>query len=57
MKNKDELIEIEDKLIIGFKKTYQKMIEFKKQKKTPIVYSKNGKVLHIKPEVLIKNTI
>ena len=54
MSNNDNLIDIEEKLTKGFKKTFLKMIEFKMQKKTSIVYSKNGKVLHIEPEVLIK---
>jgi hypothetical protein len=39
-----------DKIILGLEKAYQKLIEFKKYKKTPIIVSKDGKVLELNPE-------
>lgn len=34
----------------GLEKAYWKLIEFKKYKKTPIIVSKDGKVVEIQPE-------
>ncbi|UII25113.1 hypothetical protein LVD15_17605 [Fulvivirga maritima] len=39
-----------DKIIVGLEKAYQKLIEFKKYKKTPIIVSKDGKVVEMNPE-------
>lgn len=39
-----------DKIIVGLEKAYQKLIEFKKYKKTPIIVSKDGKVVELNPE-------
>ena len=36
-----------DKIIEGLERAYKKLIEFKKYKKTPIIVSKNGKVVEI----------
>ena len=39
-----------DKIIEGLEKAYQKLIEFKKYKKTPIIIYKDGKVVELQPE-------
>jgi hypothetical protein len=39
-----------DKIIEGLEKAYKKLIEFKKYKKTPIIVSKDGKVVEINPD-------
>ncbi len=44
-----------DKIIIGLEKAYQKLIEFKKYKKTPIIVSKDGKVVELNPEKIAPN--
>lgn len=38
-----------DKIIEGLEKAYQKLIEFKKYKKTPMIVSIDGKVVAIDP--------
>ncbi len=38
-----------DKIIEGLEKAYRKLIEFKKYKKTPIIVSKDGKIVEINP--------
>lgn len=38
-----------EKIREGLEKTYKKLIEFKKYKKTPIIISKDGKVVEISP--------
>lgn len=42
--------ELYDKILLGLEKVYEKLIEFKKQKKTDLVVMQNGKVVRIKPE-------
>lgn len=39
-----------EKIREGLEKTYKKLIEFKKYKKTPIIISKDGKVVEISPD-------
>ncbi|GAO29494.1 hypothetical protein [Geofilum rubicundum] len=38
-----------EKIIIGLEKAYKKLVEFKKYKKTPIIVSKDGRVVEINP--------
>ncbi|WP_157494132.1 hypothetical protein [Fulvivirga imtechensis] len=45
-----------DKIIKGLEETYRKLIEFKKQKKTPIVVSKNGEIVEINPNEIQPTT-
>ena len=42
--------EFEEQVLKGLAMAHKKMIEFKKQKGTPIVISKNGKVIEVYPE-------
>jgi len=41
-----------DKIIEGLERAYKKLIEFKKYKKTPIIVSKDGKVVEIYPDTI-----
>lgn len=43
-------IEEKNKILLGLEKVYERLIEFKKQKKTDLVVMKDGKVVRIKPE-------
>jgi len=43
-------IELRDKILVGLDKAYEKLIEFKKQKKSELVVMKDNKVVRIKPE-------
>ena len=47
---KTTIKEFEEKVLKGLAIAHKKMIEFKKQKGTPIVISKNGKVIEVYPE-------
>lgn len=42
-------IELEDKIILGLKKTYEKLLEYKRQKKSVLVILKDNKISRIKP--------
>lgn len=42
--------ELRDNILLGLEKVYEKLIEFKKQKKTDLVVMKDNKIVRIKPE-------
>jgi hypothetical protein len=46
-------MENRDKIIQGLEKAFQKLIEFKKYKKSPLVTSKDGKIVEIAPDKLL----
>lgn len=48
----EKQIELRDKILLGLDKVYEKLIEFKKQKKSELVILKDGKIVKIKPEEL-----
>lgn len=45
-------IELRDKILVGLDKAYEKLIEFKKQKKSELVIMKDNKVVRIKSELI-----
>ena len=45
----EKQIELRDKILLGLEKVYEKLVEFKKQKKSELVILKDGKVVKIKP--------
>lgn len=46
----EKQIELRNKILVGLEKVYEKLIEFKKQKKSELVILKDGKIVKIKPE-------
>ena len=50
MEIKEQLQELEDKIAFGLEEAYRKMVVFKKHKKSPIILSKNGRVIKIEPD-------
>ena len=42
--------EEKSKILLGLEKVYEKLIEFKKQKKSVLVIMQNDKIVKIKPE-------
>ena len=53
---KDQLRELEEKVNLGLKEAYRKMAEFKKQKNTPMIVSRNGQVTAIPAEKIRPTT-
>ena len=49
MKN-DEHNEFRDKVLKGLELSYQRLIEYKKQKNSELVVMRDGKIVRIKPE-------
>ncbi len=43
-------------LFQGLEKAYDKMLEFKKYKKTPVIMEVDGKIIEVDPEVLMAET-
>lgn len=56
MDTKEQLRQLEEKVATGLEKAYLKMVEFKKQKNSPKVISKNGKVIRIPAEKILPTT-
>jgi hypothetical protein len=54
MENRKEL---RDKIIKGLEESYKKLVEFKKQKNSPLVVSKNGEILEIAPNEILPTTL
>lgn len=54
MKTEIRHLEFRKKLIKGLDKAYERLIKFKKEKKTELVIMKDGKIVKIKPEDLTK---
>lgn len=46
-----------DKIIKGLEEAYRKLVEFKKQKNSPMVVSKNGEILEINPNEILPTTL
>ncbi len=57
MEIKEQLQELEDKIAKGLEEAYRKMVEFKKHKKSQVIFSKNGEVIEVKPEKISPTTM
>jgi imidazolonepropionase-like amidohydrolase len=56
METREKLRELEEKVTLGLEKAYEKMVKFKKQKNSPLVISKNGKIVRIPAEKIHPTT-
>jgi len=56
MNNKNQIDEQTQKILRGLEKSYQKLVEFKKYKKSPLIVSKNGVIVEIQPEKILPTT-
>lgn len=56
MDKKEELLEDSKKLVLGQERAYQKLVEFKRYKNSPLIVSRNGKVIEIPPEEIPPTT-
>ena len=50
MTTKEKQIELRDKILVGLEIVYEKLIEFKKEKKSVLVVMQGDKIVKIKPE-------
>lgn len=42
--------DLSNKIIEGLEKTYEKLVEFKRYKKSPLVISRDGEIIEVSPE-------
>lgn len=57
MGTKEQLKEERDKIVKGLEETYKKLIEYKKQKKSPMIVVRNGKIEALDPNELLPTTL
>ncbi len=50
MSNRDKQNELKNKIVAGLEKVYERLIEFKKEKKSELVIMQDDKIVKIKPE-------
>ncbi len=53
MGTKEQLKEERDKIVKGLEETYRRLIEYKKQKKSPMIVVRNGKVVAVDPNEIL----
>lgn len=56
METKEQIRDIKQKVIKGLEEAYRLLIEFKKQKNTPVIISKDGKVIEVDPNEILPTT-
>ena len=49
MESNNKFKEERDKIVKGLEEAYRRLVEFKKQKNSPMIVSRNGEVLEIDP--------
>lgn len=49
MKKDDSFNEERDKIIKGLEETYRRLVEYKKQKKSPLIVLRDGKITEVDP--------
>jgi hypothetical protein len=52
----EQLRELEEKVNLGLKEAYRKMAEFKKKNNSPLVASRDGKVISIPADEILPTT-
>ena len=57
MDKKAQITEKRKKIVEGLERSYQKLVEFKRYKKGPLIVARNGEILEIDPEKIIPTTI
>jgi len=57
MEIKEQLKELEEKVNLGLKEAYRKMAEFKKKNNSPLIVSRNGKVIAVPSNEILPTTI
>lgn len=56
MSNRNDLRELKEQVNQGLKEAYRKMVEFKKRNNSPLIVSRNGKIIAIPPDEILPTT-
>ncbi len=57
MGTKEQLKEERDRIVKGLEETYRRLIEYKKQKKSPMIVVRNGKIVEVDPNEILPTTL
>ncbi|WP_375584847.1 hypothetical protein [Cyclobacterium xiamenense] len=57
MGTKEQLKEERDKIVKGLEETYRRLIEYKKEKKSPMIVVRNGKIVAVDPNEILPTTL
>lgn len=57
MGTKEQLKEERDKIVKGLEETYRKLILFKKEKNSPMVVLREGKITEVDPNDILPTTL
>ena len=57
MGTKEQLKEERDRIVIGLEETYKRLIEYKKQKNSPMIVVRNGKIEAVDPNEILPTTL
>jgi hypothetical protein len=53
METKEQYKEERDRIVIGLEETYRRLIEYKKQKKSPMIVVRDGKIEAVDPNEIL----
>jgi hypothetical protein len=56
MDDRQQLRELKEQVNRGLKEAYRKMAEFKKRNNSPLIISRNGKIIAIPPDEILPTT-
>lgn len=57
MGTKEQLKEERDKIVKGLEETYKRLVEFKKQKNSPMIVIREGKIVAVDPNEVQPTTL
>ncbi|HET8860326.1 hypothetical protein [Marivirga sp.] len=57
MGTKEQLKEERDKIVKGLEETYRKLILFKKEKNSPMIVLREGKITEVDPNDILPTTL
>lgn len=57
MGTKEQLKEERDKIVKGLEETYRKLVLFKKEKNSPMIVLREGKITEVDPNDIVPTTL
>lgn len=56
MRTKEQFKEERDRIVKGLEETYKRLVEYKKQKKSPMIVVRDGKIVAVDPHEILPTT-
>jgi imidazolonepropionase-like amidohydrolase len=57
MRTKEHFKEERDRIVKGLEETYRRLVEYKKQKKSPMIVVRDGKIVAVDPHEILPTTL